>query len=375
MKTWVTQAEDSWHKSHTFKYLAILATAGAVLVAIYCAQFLGKSLGRFAGALAVGLLAAGACFVTGFLLGLLFGIPRAAGSDNGTSTHSANNNLVQVSDWLTKILLGVGLTQISAIGDFFQNAASYLSDAFSGSAADKAFSVALLVYFLIVGFINGYVATRLVLSVAIRDADRSLQEALGATAAQLDRIESSSDSETAANEVKAARTQLESVLGELVRDPKEAKAMLSDLGRKFEKLRETMASGDGRTHEMTKIVTQARGLSRTLRPTFREIETLFRAGSEGDRVIALAVLQNVAEPQGVNIVCEAIAHSRSAFEQYHALRAAEVLLPNLDEAQRAKLVASIEEQRADGPRRWLIPENRERYALSSRILKETGSST
>jgi len=89
-------------------------------------------------ALAIGLMAAAAAFALGALLGFLFGIPRSIGSsapdsgkasDEGNATgegaaarhFTANTNLEQISDWLTKILVGVGLVQIhqvsGAVGD------------------------------------------------------------------------------------------------------------------------------------------------------------------------------------------------------------------------------------------------------------------
>ena len=100
----------------------------------------------------VGSLLCGAAALTGVLLGFLFGIPRTqqAGSnraptpptdagplrqartkppqpvETGSQTaqppsvsHHPNTNLEEISDWLTKILVGVGLTQIDAIRQGF----------------------------------------------------------------------------------------------------------------------------------------------------------------------------------------------------------------------------------------------------------------
>src|SRR6266508_6277591 len=68
--------------------------------------------------LAVAALVAGGAFVAGGLLGFLFGIPRSLagpeGSVDGAAAGGAyrpNTNLEQISDWLTKILVGVGLVQ------------------------------------------------------------------------------------------------------------------------------------------------------------------------------------------------------------------------------------------------------------------------
>src|SRR4051794_33887578 len=71
-------------------------------------------------------LAAEAC---GGLLGLLFGVPRTIDPEGGERkgaarvSYGANTNLEQISDWLTKILVGLGLTQLgpirAAAGDLF----------------------------------------------------------------------------------------------------------------------------------------------------------------------------------------------------------------------------------------------------------------
>jgi len=67
--------------------------------------------------LACALLIAVAAAVAGGLLGFIFGIPKTvttASSASGTATaeYQGNTNLEQVSDWLTKLLVGAGLTQI-----------------------------------------------------------------------------------------------------------------------------------------------------------------------------------------------------------------------------------------------------------------------
>src|SRR5258708_2722865 len=68
--------------------------------------------------LAIGLLVAGAALAAGILIGFLFGIPRtlqregtngAAGANSTAEAYGVNTTLEQISDWLTKIIVGVGL--------------------------------------------------------------------------------------------------------------------------------------------------------------------------------------------------------------------------------------------------------------------------
>jgi hypothetical protein len=69
------------------------------------------------GAFATAVIAGSCSFLGGGLVGFLFGIPRSASSGQATPTgeYQANSNLVEVSDWLTKIIVGVGLVQIGRV--------------------------------------------------------------------------------------------------------------------------------------------------------------------------------------------------------------------------------------------------------------------
>ncbi|MFZ5842035.1 MAG: hypothetical protein ACOY3E_03965 [Pseudomonadota bacterium] len=141
--------------------------------------------------LAVGLLLAGAALLAGGILGFLFGIPRTQQQDDsnaavepGTTSkdnhridYRANTNLEQISDWLTKILVGVGLTQLSEIEQGFAALTAAAARGFGGAAHSQIFAGALLAYFTILGFLFGYLWTRLFMAGALRMAD---QAAIGA---------------------------------------------------------------------------------------------------------------------------------------------------------------------------------------------------
>jgi hypothetical protein len=70
--------------------------------------------------LSVGLLAAFAASAVGGMIGFLFGVPKGPSDSNDQQRsgfyYRPNTNLEQVSDWLTKIIVGVGLIQFRAIG-------------------------------------------------------------------------------------------------------------------------------------------------------------------------------------------------------------------------------------------------------------------
>lgn len=81
-----------------------------------------------------------------------------------------NTNLEQISDWLTKILVGVGLIQIKEIKNAVSGAAVYIAQGIGEQ--HRTFAAALVVYFSVIGFLNGYLLTRLWLAGAFSRADR-----------------------------------------------------------------------------------------------------------------------------------------------------------------------------------------------------------
>ena len=113
-----------------------------------------------------------AVMLSGGLLGFLFAIPKLNKNYNPheaydrSTKYMPNTNLEEVSDWLTKIIIGVTLTQLGKIPGYLQGMAGYLVD-HSGRMlqADSAgpFLIALIIYSLVAGFIAGYFYTRIYL--------------------------------------------------------------------------------------------------------------------------------------------------------------------------------------------------------------------
>jgi len=127
---------------------------------------------------ALALLMAGACAVVGWLLGLLFGIPRSLARPASTPTTNTpqtsgatspnsrvNTNLEDISDWLTKTIVGVGLTQFNSLSQFLSGfAAAVDKNGFNWAPGGQLLALLLLFYFLPGGFWLGYVGTRTVLT-------------------------------------------------------------------------------------------------------------------------------------------------------------------------------------------------------------------
>ncbi len=123
---------------------------------------------------AVGLSVATASASMAWLLGLLFGIPRSAATSHQGSTDQnpsdvdtdasgfvTNTNLEQISDWLTKIIIGVGLSQLYYIPGYLWHVAGRLDEvSLKGVAGGRLFILAIAGAAGSGGFWLGYLFAR-----------------------------------------------------------------------------------------------------------------------------------------------------------------------------------------------------------------------
>ena len=119
----------------------------------------------------------------GFLFGFIFGIPKVIAattsainpatntpSQNPAPKLKVNTNLEDISDWLTKVLVGATLTQIVKIPAAIGAAAQFMS---AGETTQSvSFNAALLLYYSALGFLSGYILTRLFFARAFALADQ-----------------------------------------------------------------------------------------------------------------------------------------------------------------------------------------------------------
>jgi hypothetical protein len=188
--------------------LVFAVTAGFVVIFLYS---LGPNFNESDSVhLAIGLLLSGACLLGGVFCGFLFGIPRflqaenlpskaeadAAGTNGGAQgrfEYRANTNLEQISDWLTKILVGVGLTQMNKLPGLFDRAGSYFGPAIGAAENGSKLAVVIILYFSITGFLLGYLWTRIFLGGELVKGETL---ALEAVAARVQTIEAQRDEQS-----------------------------------------------------------------------------------------------------------------------------------------------------------------------------------
>jgi hypothetical protein len=182
--------------------LQIAMAIGVLAIALYTLQF-----GWHRTALTVfgvAIVGAGASLGAGFLLGCVFGIPRAVtpkkeiaatvstGSNaepvpaaGNSHTFEANSNLVEISDWLTKIFVGVGLVELGKIPVKMKALASYFAAGLRNCAdrdancvpTSETFAMVVLVFFGICGFLLGYFWARFYLLKAFDESRKAKEKA------------------------------------------------------------------------------------------------------------------------------------------------------------------------------------------------------
>jgi hypothetical protein len=163
---------------------ALMALIAGLVVAWGVIVAFARSTASPLGVVGVASMAAAAAVLTGIFLGFLFGIPRTLQKNDGDastpaqpaakeekSAYRPNTNLEQISDWLTKILVGAGLTQINSIGHWLKDLGDSLAPGLGASANARVFGIAMVVSFTTNGFLIGYLWTRLYLAGAMQQAD------------------------------------------------------------------------------------------------------------------------------------------------------------------------------------------------------------
>ena len=161
-------------------FLAIFVLVGIIVLSF---QTLGAKLPAILWALA--------CLASGDILGFLFGIPRVlqqpdvrppsnqqpdakstTTSNQETSyRQQVNTNLEQISDWLTKIIVGIGLIELRRLPESLTRLSRFVSTSLGTSPQVEGLAAGIIIYFTILGFLSGYLLTRIYLSGAFRRAD------------------------------------------------------------------------------------------------------------------------------------------------------------------------------------------------------------
>lgn len=197
------------------------------------------------------------------------------------------------------------------------------------------------------------------------------EESLSAAAAVVDRVETQGPLDQR-SQARQVREGIEEAIAEIPRQSSEVERRLREVAREYERLRAEMEPSSERTTAMTQLVSRARGLAASGTPT--DPRRWYRQGTEGARIVALAAIQALKDPRNVSLVLDAIEHPRSAFEQFQALRAADLSLDSLDAEQLGALRTAIENQLCEqvGDGRWITQGDASRWQYAHSLLEAIG---
>jgi hypothetical protein len=143
----------------------------------------------------------------------------------------------------------------------------------------------------------------------------------------------------------------------------EAQALLDEarpFAASYERLRESLAPGPERTGKLEDIVAEARAAARRRRYEPAEV----RHGTPGNRIFALGLMQEDPRLRDFDVAMDAIKHSRSAFEQYHGLHLAELMLPTLTPEHKKELQTLLTDRKGNAA---YITEGTDRFGVARRI--------
>lgn len=271
-----------------------------------------------------------ACLASGAAVGFLFGIPRYSpeagnlskipsvlmnandqAAKNEASGHwQSNSNLVEISDWLTKIIIGLGLIHLKDIpGEIWHMA----GDVAKGLdvvhfASYESFVFALLVAFSVIGFVTGYLYTRIYLQGALKRAEDGFRHVLDVqtTEAKNQVVTTQSGSGDAPPALPTSMEIEQAENLERLASPRDVSisvVKMQELAREYERVRAVMPSGADRTREMTKVVAQMKRIALTVLPA---LSAFSRSNSPGERLAAIAVLQIRFDPDYTDWLAECL---------------------------------------------------------------------
>lgn len=336
-------------------------------------------LGWTANALAPVLLWCMACIAVGATVGFLFGIPRA-GKEAGKPGKPAaagdtapperveggrpNTNLEEVSDWLTKIIVGLTLVHLGTVESrvmaISRNAAASLRA--DPTAGDVSAATALVVGFAVVGFLGGYLYTRLFLQGAFVRSDSDMRRFQEVVAEELSNTSADAAPPSGEPSVPSPsdRQSAERILQMAPANrPDEVLAPLRALAADYENLRRELPFGAERTRKMSVV---ASGMKRLALAAAPFLPSLARSASPGERLAAVIILQMKFDPEYIEWLAGRLVEE-PAFVGYQA---ASALLA------RARIVGGPERERIKtavraAKDRGIEPE-RERDKLVEQIL-------
>jgi tetratricopeptide (TPR) repeat protein len=273
------------------RYIFYAGLTGVGLLLVYSLRSMPDwkfALSRVFGSLS---LFAFAAVAAGSLVGFLFGIPRTLQSSTPapTTSYQVNTNLEQISDWLTKIIVGLGLINLTRIPGKLMELNDYVAASLGVRPPGPALVGSAAVFFAAVGFLLGYLSTRLFISGAFRKADIDLLRTIGEAAEPFAKEGAQPDPDTDGKPVDERVTKLVEIAEKTDVAPSAvAPDVARQLGRAF-----AASSNFSRAVPFYERAGAQRGDDETL-----AVEYAYALGESGLREQAIAFLEDLFHRTG-----------------------------------------------------------------------------
>ncbi|WPZ10837.1 hypothetical protein [Roseivirga spongicola] len=113
--------------------------------------------------------------LVGCLLGFVFGFPSYKENESN-SPLERNTSFKQISDWLTKIIVGISLVQFNEIIEFFQHLVLKISESLEINPHGVTIIYCLITLFLSLGFMTGYLVTVTDIITLVANSEKRLND-------------------------------------------------------------------------------------------------------------------------------------------------------------------------------------------------------
>jgi hypothetical protein len=338
-------------------YIAIPGILGLLL-------FAGINWQKSLTVLGMGILVATASLMVGGVVGFLFGVPKSADpqrkppqekpqSREGVQPGDAatyitdsgirrNTNIEEISDWLTKIIVGLGIYELKKVPELVSRLAKFLTPGFADVPGAGALSVILVVSFGCAGFLLGFILTVLFLTRAIRKVSAP------------DPQESLKDDVRIAHLVGAIAQPTEGA------GPSNVRTQVLALCNKYVTERASRPPGPERTAVMEAITRQMRSLAVA---GSSMLEELSQSDSAGERLAATAFLQVQPDAKYLDWLISRLP-LEAPFIQYQmalALLAAVRGLSGLDKAELRQKVLALQK---------VVKSDSDEFSVLEQVLQE-----
>jgi len=191
--------EDPSQKKYQDLTLSVNTSLAPIWVGLVAIMIFAGSQNYSIASLGTCIAIAIASMIVGSLFGFLFGVPKTTKNPENSGSveiedgdidskeaiknnhrfYTDNTNIEEISDWLTKMIVGIGLIQLYKVSDYLgllRDQLSGLPIAAEGNLYGGTFGVVIVIIYLTSGFFLGYLSTRLFLPGAFSRVNQLVDE-------------------------------------------------------------------------------------------------------------------------------------------------------------------------------------------------------